>query len=432
MNICLLIGTIFILILELKNKDFFSPSTICVIVDALSAVTFFLGSRLHLIPDTWSNWYFTSKDYSNVTFWVLLFYFLLSLTCFFAGVKARKRRKTFNNKNRRKIDLNISKILTSSTTMIGLFCLLLLLIFHFFSVNLSKLVFYTNYLEIREPILMGLRNQVAVIIHTILPSLGLIICPLTLFYIHKKRYDYLFIIFPIFIYCLIFTISLSSRLLVAYFVVLAITEILLHRKINLFCFLYLLFAAISYGVVIYLRVENTGYGIVPFIEVLIHGKFLVLENYIFSFFNSFSGGFVMAEAFQRVNVQYPIQYKLLSFSPFPSTIDGFNNYRMYENRIFIYGPFSSFAEAFHFGWIYFICLIIFLNIVVYQITRMWISNSSFIIYFLIIPFYYAVIRMQSYPIRSSFRWLLLAFITALIINKKIQEKEKKVIILSNL
>ena len=163
----------------------------------------------------------------------------------------------------------------------------------------------------------------------------------------------------------------------------------------------------------------------PFFLTIFSGKFFDIGYYTFLPFNFFGGGFVMAEIFQRSNLYYPICTKILSFSPFPSFIDGFSSLLSFEHRVYTYGPFSSFAEAYQFGWGYLAFLLLFLSMLVYQTTKMWRNNPTILSFFFLVPYYYSIIRMQAYPIRNVFRILLLALILAIISNQLLKKRKVK-------
>lgn len=68
--------------------------------------------------------------------------------------------------------------------------------------------------------------------------------------------------------------------------------------------------------------------------------------------NLFQGVFVTADSL-KTEATYAESYKLLSFSPLPSFIDGFDEIRrLHERRLHFYVPMSAVAEAVMFGPIY--------------------------------------------------------------------------------
>ena len=73
--------------------------------------------------------------------------------------------------------------------------------------------------------------------------------------------------------------------------------------------------------------------------------------------NAFEGFFNIAEGFMLVPA-YPNIYKVLSVSPLPSFIDGFDRIReMYEVRLHTYVPLPGYMEALLFGPVFFSCLL---------------------------------------------------------------------------
>ncbi|WP_417536886.1 hypothetical protein [Methylophaga sp.] len=113
----------------------------------------------------------------------------------------------------------------------------------------------------------------------------------------------------------------------------------------------------------------------------------------------------------RLEAKFAEIYKLLSFSPFPSALDGFSEILpTYEIRLHKYVPMSAIGEVYHFGPVY---------IAIYSITTFllyrgnakldatktpvkFLTTSVFITLFFIVA--------QTYPMRNTYRQLLIALL----------------------
>jgi len=143
--------------------------------------------------------------------------------------------------------------------------------------------------------------------------------------------------------------------------------------------------------------------------------------------NIFFGGQVVAEAMEINEHQYPFTYKLLSFSPLASIIDGFDKYRGYEIRVSIYVPYNCIAEAWSMGvpWLILYFISIFLWVLLSSLA--WqLSNSKFTWAMI---FSFILFLNSEYPIRNCFRFQLImmaATIYAIYYYHKPQEKPNNI------
>jgi hypothetical protein len=114
----------------------------------------------------------------------------------------------------------------------------------------------------------------------------------------------------------------------------------------------------------------------------------------------------------------------LSFSPFPSLIDGFNSVRWAEERIISTGPFNNFAELYHFGWMYIIGYAVFFTYALYMLTRWWRRYRGGFAFVVVAPMYYALFSMHYYPLRHSTRWILASTLVAAIISYVYERRQQ--------
>jgi hypothetical protein len=259
--------------------------------------------------------------------------------------------------------------------------------------------------------------------------LGCILGPMAMLYFHRRRIFAFSLAAGVFTYAFVITVSFCSRFAVLQlFLLTVLARVLSKRRISPGALSLGVATFVTYAVTIMLRkglgADRVGpLGIEPFLDVLFSGDFLFEQMLLFTLFNNFGGVFVLAESMSRVHVIYPWKYKLLSFSPFPSMIDGFNSVRHAEERIMATGPFSNFAELYHFGPLYVVGFLIFLFAVLYMVTRWWRRYRGGFAFVVCAPMYYAIFSMHYYPLRHSTRWILASALTAAVVSYLHERKQ---------
>ena len=99
-------------------------------------------------------------------------------------------------------------------------------------------------------------------VHNLLPIFGLLESPLVIYYSFRKRFEFLILVLPVFIYSSLYSLAAGSRFLVLNFFVLSLTIYILkeaYPRCNIlrsFIF-YFLWALMS------LRYQLSGFGIFP-------------------------------------------------------------------------------------------------------------------------------------------------------------------------
>lgn len=138
--------------------------------------------------------------------------------------------------------------------------------------------------------------------------------------------------------------------------------------------------------------------------------------------NLFEGVFSVAESFYYLNIELPEPYKLLSFSPLPSFLDGFAaNWQNSAVRLDTYVPMGALGELLLFGTgylvFYFATVALALFLTVFALRRgMFLTGNLMALVFTIATF------MQfSYSVRTSYRFFLIciaAYLLAAIIGHR--------------
>ena len=129
--------------------------------------------------------------------------------------------------------------------------------------------------------------------------------------------------------------------------------------------------------------------------------------------NSAEGIFVFAETLSYP-ASYPLSYELLSFSPFPSAIDGFSSIRdLYQVRLHAYVPFSGYGEAIKFGPLFVILLAVcFIGIGRLNTLLVGRSPAAFIIVNALT--FSGMLVLNSYPLRTGLRVIWVAYLVGLL------------------
>lgn len=136
--------------------------------------------------------------------------------------------------------------------------------------------------------------------------------------------------------------------------------------------------------------------------------------------STFSGAWnfdLTLQKFDSKTVVYDAEYKLLAFSPLPSTLDGYDEIKDRNIlKILSYAPVGAFGELYYFGILYFLLFLLFLFFSLRFCNRVVIKHNLLGI-LVVSPFYLFFLKIQEYPIRNSFRYILLALVAGYILNK---------------
>ncbi|MGR3780885.1 MAG: hypothetical protein ACU0DT_06420 [Albimonas sp.] len=116
---------------------------------------------------------------------------------------------------------------------------------------------------------------------------------------------------------------------------------------------------------------------------------------------SFDAGMSYANALRHAPV-YDASYQVLSFSPLPSFLDGFDVGEM-EQRINIYVPFSAFGEAVHFHPLAAPLLFAACLVATRQLTLGFFRDGDALSAALFPLYLVCLLKLQTYPIRASLR-----------------------------
>jgi hypothetical protein len=291
-------------------------------------------------------------------------------------------------------------------------------IIHLLTIDVSSIWEYRGYLETRIPIQVGIRNGALQAFHRLLPEIGTILCLLTAYFFSRREWSVLcLLLFPT-AYAVLFTASLASRYITVQLAAAGLVLFFLDRRRLLAPIICGMAAVVLYGVVLSLRQEaaNDGvYGLKPFLATLVGGTFYPHGGIFVVLFDSIQGSFNLGHAVLSAPLDYPLEYKLKSFSPAPSFVDGFASVswvalrKANENQ-----PYGAYAETYLFGggWLaaYMGLVLLALTCLTYFRLTCRSKGAIFILSFSYLTF----LLMHTYPIRNSFRLIILCVFTAMI------------------
>lgn len=416
-----LLAISFALVIYIIKKTGASPVSVFAGIIFLNQMVFYGVVYMRVYPAINTHSRYVTSDYSGVAHSVIAFYlgiiFLTFLTTKLLPRKVTPRASTDSTG----IFTNLHYL--NSTTFFS-FNLIIFLVYMISAslIDWDAIWHHRIYKAIRDPSEVNLGIFPLSIFHVALPLVGVIYSGLVSYYASTQKYINIMVSIPILLYS--HTISLASMSRYAVLQVVIVSVFLYLFSKNRYALVFgLLIGLVEFGIVISARFGGGteifrfgDYGLVYVVESIQLFSFFFDDIFLFVLYNMFGGGFVLAEAFSRQSLIYPIQYKILSFSPFPSFIDGFDKWRIFEHRVSLFGPFSNLAEAYHFGIIYFMFYLATILFVNFQATKLLLKSNSPYFHVLLVPLYFAYIKMHAYQIRHTWRWIVLTLIVIALIN----------------
>lgn len=345
-----------------------------------------------------------NSNYVSLYTFCILFFYLLSI--FFCDV--------FFSRNRIDINFFRNKISNFDFKEIVFFVSIFLLIvnlFYFYIIKWDIFWFNDTYLLIASTEGLRINNILTQTLHMLAPLNGLICCiffALSIVFNNKKTILILFL--PV-IFFLLLKIGDHSRLSSLYFGVMAIILYFSNKNMNNKIIFPILLIISYFCLLNSLTGRSLGFHGFSAITKFFDNIYLAFVNgeYLNSFGNIFEGAFVHGESFEFLNYQYPQIFKILSFSPFPSLVDGYNtNAHHYSLRLHTYVPMGATGELLIFGiqYVFIYFMIVFFSIY----TSIKVFNKNYLVVFLISLFLIilASYLQFTYPIRNILRFLYIA------------------------
>lgn len=127
------------------------------------------------------------------------------------------------------------------------------------------------------------------------------------------------------------------------------------------------------------------------------------------FLNLSQGIFVTTDSIY-IGGTFPDLYKWLSFSPFPSAIDGFERIRHFQVRLHSFVPMSALGEVYNFGWPWMVWFSIVLGFLLRSNARLDTARYPFVAIMSSLLIFVFFVMANAYPMRNVFRQFLIAYV----------------------
>jgi hypothetical protein len=359
------------------------------------------------------------NDYSFIGFKVFLVFFLTMLVFVVGALKLSSGR---NFELLRLTDLRVKfdslgfvfKRYKPLLLFYALF-ILVLSICHLLSLDFDLLMLNYEYQTIKDPELIGITNEFIRFYHLSFRVFGLLTLLLSL-YCLKARFYFISILLSIsFIYVFILLLAGNSRWVFVYSAFSIFISILLFRNKTL-TIISLVIAVFSLPKVMLGR-GQAEQGLSEILDqIALVWDVGVFKIFFLSIYNLAEGGLNIANSF-LITEQHTQLYKYLSFSPFPSFIDGFNEISETGSiRLHRYVPMSGISEIYSFGpgfvlFFYSILYFFIINIEKLRITK----GVGIYIVFTVISLY-SLSTLFSYSLRTTWKIMILVLFLSYFLN----------------
>lgn len=353
----------------------------------------------------------------------VVIYGILILAGWISAAKLQKRKMPFQTTQK---FWRAFSSMNSNFILVFLFVVLCIEMFHFMDINKSILWRNQEYLAIANPHSAGIDTLPGRVIHFLLPPLGLLLVGASAFFWVYRRKQIAILLFLLSVYPFLLALAENSRWAPLY-VFAALTVFLFLGGIKRY-FLLVLFDWM-FGFLLFFKVligRNTPYqglaGTFDIFALMFSG--FEFERWTIGFFlNIFQGAQSLANAF-LIHPQYPESYKLLSFSPTISAIDHFDKVmNVYMVKIAPVVPMNAYSEAYFFGWLYFLLLLLILIAWLRMMTKLFLRRDEIGTAFTVFS-YWIIFYISQYPVRNSMRLIYLSLLIGILVNRKLSVKSK--------
>ena len=340
----------------------------------------------------------------------IVFYLIFFLTAAIVVSSGKKSRQNFGSDGVQKPSFEpVVKLGLPSKTLLVIVAFLttFMTIWHFLSVDWSQLVYFTDYQTLKHPEGLGLTNFALRAFHIFVKSGGPAFFALgvALIMARQRTIGWWFVIISL--YPFFFNLITSSRYTLAYAAVLLLVSIS-NKK-------YLLSVLSLFGMLSLFNLSIVGRGMtekglstydLDYLVAVVQGVPSAAVGMIFNVFDVLIGFGVAAAQ----SPQYDEAYKMLSFSLLPSAIDGFDDLAPYAPRVNLYVPYSSFAESYQFGILYFFLFCLFYFGLLF-LSQSYYNYSSRRVGIVIVIWMFVLNQLVAqYPVRNTFRFIFISIV----------------------
>lgn len=354
---------------------------------------------------TYSSYAFKTHYYRSQIFFLLIF---ISSIALFSPPKDAQFLKKLQMSLRRTVNIPIGdQALWFAICTLWIYHLLL-----FLSLHWSLVWRNSTYLLMSNERVLSIVNPFTKLLIALLPVAGLLVfVVMGLFAWRKGRYVATALL-PLAVFDLLYQLGAHSRKVVLYVALFSGLSYFLRRSKMTFV-IGIVTALMALIFVLGGRQYGTHGISTIFSPSSVMSPFLSRSS-SFAILNLFEGSFSTTELFNR-SYSSPVSYKILSFSPLPSLIDGFDQIRSAGmHKLGRYTPPSAIFEASSFGAQYILLLFLPQVIAGRLVVRLGRKGHELLAVAANIMMAFATYMEFTYPIRSVYRFFLIALALALI------------------
>jgi hypothetical protein len=422
-----LISAFFIYLLT--QRDFLNPATVFAFLAFLNASVFYVCGILGYGPSRTRDWWQFKEDFTPVATQVLTFYAVQCLMAIIAFKVTSKSQagstqeiELFGNVNRSLILSRLDQVLRSGYGSIVAFgslsVLSVLFTLHLVEVSPAKFWEYTGYLSIKSPEGAGISNPVFGIFHQIVPYIGIGLWVFLSYTWSRGHFVLFFFALLPSLYTFLFSFCLASRFAVATLVISGTALLVAGRGNRVIGLCLLLLALWVYQGVILTRTlsgKSGTFGLAAVCSAMLNKQVLNPEGLSFLLFNVFDGGCNLGHAILRAPLTYPLAYKIKSFNPGASYWDDYATLRLTAAHKILWNcPYSAYSEVFLFGIGWLFGFLLFIMAVLIGLCRFWARFRGVVGVMVLSLSYLSFAALNLYPVRHSFRFLLLTCVVLLL------------------
>lgn len=226
----------------------------------------------------------------------------------------------------------------------------------------------------------------------------------------KRKWVPAFALMPVVVFLLIFYLAAHSRTTVLYLGEFGLLYFVMDGRYRMPILVSSIFFALSASMIALIGRNSGAHGLSAILPNFSQLPPNIILGGILP--NLFEGIYVTTEIFGRRD-EFDSMFKILSFSPFPSAIDGFSSIRdISQIRLHKYVPMSAILETYAFGPMFWLVNSATQFITVRAVAKSIITKSSMVSLALSFLVLFTLYLQFTYPVRHMFRFLIVALLFA--------------------
>lgn len=373
---------------------------------------FFSENSFSAMPNNFSD----ANSQLTTTFYLII----VLLVLLFSTGKTKDIKRDYKGLN----DINsriLSKISPRIIAIISVTAFLIS-IFHFTLIDKTKLFTNTEYLGLNDTTAFNSPSGLAQLLISLNKFISLLLAPFIVMLTRRKNSIYSFFLFTSWSYSILIFNAANSRWLLLNLIIILFVSLIFNTKWYKQVMLFSLILFCS------LKIFSERWGPNQNLSSSFNGYVTVVKNFDAGvlygvFLNIFQGSMNFATSLDIKNSPNN-SYKLKSFMPTISAIDGFKNTE--EIRINDFVPMNAFSQAYNFGPQYFIFYIAFTLYYIKKTTIFCLNNKGKISSIVFAIFTLLVFFFQSqYTIRTSFKLMFFTLIFLMVRKMKFRLTNEK-------